>query len=711
MSHPHSRQICTDCTVIFQKAGSVLTSGIIETVSSLPLDQSYRDRIIRHVHQNQCDMCSLISNTIPAINDPLDSKRTAELRFTLLHNPTSVNLRLWEFCAEDQKARSHAGGLSIQDVRNGRSTRILSAPTTWSAETLGQIKDWLETCLSSHAQCANRSSGRLPRRLIDVWSTTEPLPKHFDQLSLENSQNIRVVVSESLPQDTKYLTLSHRWGNPPKLLLTTQTQFLLKEDIVPHLLACDEAAVFRHAIQVTRGLGFRYIWIDALCIEQDNGPEKAVDIMHMDEVYTNSSLNLSASVASVLDGLVFDRDLSSINPCRATVVVEAGQESVALQATPEGFHSLRAVGPLYERGWVYQERLLAPRIAHFLSDQVYWECHALDASEVLPEGYQDGLERQTRGMAAITKGLSADELELRWFRLVEDYTATALTYPDDRLLAVSALAKQFSSVAKRNPNDYLAGMWKDSLLPSLVWLLAEYEEGSEPQRSSDAPRETEVAPSWSWASIMDTVSWPQSSEYTRIVPSVELVDVEVDRTSQNLFDGTNLCRLRLRGHMRKIYRYIENGQPWISISGTVRFPEVLEINEEFFDHPLALSWDTCRESVALALKDDSDWLPGRTYFLLHIGAEQTAYCGDWEPAAEEGIILEKTPEHGTYRRVGHFLVPYLSIQDYESFELAGAFHRGFEGLLDENSGDYHELDPDGSTFTSYISTGIPPLTI
>lgn len=116
MSHPHSRQICTDCTVIFQKAGSVLTSGIIETVSSLPLDQSYRDRIIRHVHQNQCDMCSLISNTIPAINDPLDSKRTAELRFTLLqNNPTSVNLRLWEFCAEDQKARSHAGGLSIQD--------------------------------------------------------------------------------------------------------------------------------------------------------------------------------------------------------------------------------------------------------------------------------------------------------------------------------------------------------------------------------------------------------------------------------------------------------------------------------------------------------------------------------------------------------------------------------------------------------------------
>ncbi|KAK4226554.1 heterokaryon incompatibility protein-domain-containing protein [Podospora fimiseda] len=713
MSPPHSQSICDDCTGIFSKAASLLSSmGKADQGHGIPIDKSYQARLESRLAQAACNMCSLISNTIPSTRDPLtlDTGATAEFTCNLLpENEGNVSLRLRKDRVKEQIFSMSPAKLRIREFRRGTDPRVLSAPTTWSSEALGQIQEWLNTCLSSHTQCGNKSnpSGQqpwLPRRLIDVWSTTQTPPKDFEQLSPENSQNIRIVSSQSLPQDTNYLTLSHRWGNPPKLLLTSQTNYLLSQDITPYLVGCAEAAVFRHAIHVTRGLGYRYIWIDALCIMQDNAAEKTVDIMQMDQVYTNSSLNISASEANVSKGLVFDRDLASINPCEATITIDSEdsgtQKAISLQAFAEDSHAAHAVGPLYGRGWVYQERLLAPRIVHFLQDQVYWECHGLDASEIHSRGYQDGHERQTRATAALTKDTPADELERRWFRLVEEYTSTSLTFPDDRLLAMSALAKQASGIMQLDPNDYLAGLWKGNLLASLVWREAKYEEGSEPENLNDLVMETKVAPSWSWASLMGLVSWPQNSEYVRVVPGVELLDVQVDRISQNLFDGTNLCRLRLRGHMRKFERFKgENGVHHIRISETVQFPEMSEDDDSFLDHisPLTLSWDTCRKVVVShSLKNDGV----QTFFLLHIGTEQMGYSGSWEPEAESGLILQKTADCATYKRAGHFLISHSTFGSVQSseLELTDAFPPEFEFLLDEDAGEYHDRCSSGGRY-------------
>lgn len=81
----------------------------------------------------------------------------------------------------------------------------------------------------------------------------------FEMLSLDEQPGVRIISTHSLALDTPYLTLSQRWGNPPSLLLTSNTKYLLHDDITPHLLSCDEAAVFRHGVHVTRALGFRYI--------------------------------------------------------------------------------------------------------------------------------------------------------------------------------------------------------------------------------------------------------------------------------------------------------------------------------------------------------------------------------------------------------------------------------------------------------------------
>lgn len=54
---------------------------------------------------------------------------------------------------------------------------------------------------------------------------------------------------------------------------------------------------FRHAIQITRGLGAEYIWIDSLCIIQDDHEDRTLEATQMGHVYSNSFLTISATGA------------------------------------------------------------------------------------------------------------------------------------------------------------------------------------------------------------------------------------------------------------------------------------------------------------------------------------------------------------------------------------------------------------------------------
>lgn len=165
----------------------------------------------------------------------------------------------------------------------------------------------------THPKCASApGNSRLPLRLINVMPGGETQLRlanktghdMFDQLSSEECPGVQISFSRSIPPGTPYATLSHRWGNPPSILLTKRTSLLLEGDISPQLLRSQETAVFRHTIHVTRTLGFRYLWIDALCIMQDDEAEKMMAIMYMDEIYFNSAPNISAT-EGMSEGLAF----------------------------------------------------------------------------------------------------------------------------------------------------------------------------------------------------------------------------------------------------------------------------------------------------------------------------------------------------------------------------------------------------------------------
>jgi len=140
--------------------------------------------------------------------------------------------------------------------------------------------------------------------------------------------------------------------------------------------------------------------------------------------------------------------------------------------------------PLDRRAWVVQERLLSPRILHFGESQIFWDCNERFACEDWPKyiprslsyplgrssrRLEDTLQRlhedQLTGMADISEfkkrfGSGHFRIYSMWSHIVELYTGCDLTKGDDKLVALSGVARLFKDTLQ---DDYLAGMWKCDL--------------------------------------------------------------------------------------------------------------------------------------------------------------------------------------------------------------------------------------------------------
>lgn len=186
--------------------------------------------------------------------------------------------------------------------------------------------------------------------------------------------------------------------------------------------------------------------------------------------------------------------------------------------------------PVNTRGWVLQERILAPRVLHFCHDQVAWECAEFDAAEGQPQGMpnfqltSNGIVEESRlkGLDPETDGKRLRRIRLQgfedpdvhlqpeihalelWRRIAEVYSRTAVTNSVDKLIALSGMARW---MARRigtpsKPAQYVAGLWNIHLASQLLWKIEPVfrEIDSVFEHLSTAP-EIYRAPSFSWASV------------------------------------------------------------------------------------------------------------------------------------------------------------------------------------------------------------------
>jgi hypothetical protein len=140
---------------------------------------------------------------------------------------------------------------------------------------------------------------------------------------------------------------------------------------------------------MTRRLGCRYIWIDALCIIQGNKADWNEEGVRMDEIYGGSFLNLAAAAArNGNEGLFSARDPNRIRGFEVPIKGPEfrGPKTAAFCAETISHIMMRntEASVLMERAWVFQEIYLAPRTLFFGPEQLFWKCRSSVTSETYP---------------------------------------------------------------------------------------------------------------------------------------------------------------------------------------------------------------------------------------------------------------------------------------------------------------------------------------
>lgn len=361
-----------------------------------------------------------------------------------------------------------------------------------------------------------------PRRLLDIGH--------------ENSQAVHLremADDDGVATNPRYVALSHCWGRDPFLQTSAANA---ERHRSPGIDADALPRTFREAIDFTRKLGLRYIWIDSLCIIQDDTKDWQQESSRMAEIYQGAYLVLSASQASSAhDGLYSDTASSPLYEPHI-VTLEAGQVAFRrayahmpspiqnqLQQTPDL--------PTLTRGWIYQERLLAARVLHFGPHELHWECMVdskcqcssdLGSSDDSNKPLSQPISAKHTLGCDHWKSLDAHSLNTAWHNLVEIYTSLSLTYPKDIFPALSGVAKTFQSVKQ---SRYHAGLWESSLIRDLLW------HSNPPPTKPDSTlqhwhqRPSWRAPSWSWAAVNGPVEYINT--HNGLDPFCSVVSCEV----------------------------------------------------------------------------------------------------------------------------------------------------------------------------------------
>ncbi|KAF2810865.1 HET-domain-containing protein, partial [Mytilinidion resinicola] len=299
-----------------------------------------------------------------------------------------------------------------------------------------------------------------------------------------------IISSEQTPRPLNYLALSHVWGKSQFTKLTT----LNIQDLQKRISPLDLSRTFLDAITVARRLGVRYLWIDSLCILQDSPEDWRIESSMMHEVYKNSLCVIAASEASEPhQGLFKTRDTLEFTPFKVCFTPE--DQPKDYYCLLDWWKDMRKTSPLSKRGWVVQERLLSPRTIHFATP-MFWECRELVACEAYPHGLNGPRDRRTNKVwSKLPFSRWKDPLNL-WDHTVLTYTKGFLTRPEDKLIAISGIARLFQSLFQ---DRYIAGLWSKELLRGLLWSVGKHDLGEDKKDTTRA--KIYRAPSWSWASI------------------------------------------------------------------------------------------------------------------------------------------------------------------------------------------------------------------
>jgi len=365
-------------------------------------------------------------------------------------------------------------------------------------EITQEITKRINLCFKTHKSCPEPDESCLPTRVIDVH------PESGDD---------RVCIHITSSHDKfRYLALSYCWGGAQELTTTKATLM----DRQHGMRLCDLPPTIHDAIQVTRDLGFRYLWLDALCIIQDDTEDKNMEINRMGSIYKNATLTIAAAnTTSVQESFLTPRPIPQC--CTLPYLLPNGTYGTLW--IKDKFPNW-ILSPLDSRAWALQESLLSPRILWYGPADLKWKCQEAQFADIwnthnydfkYPPSRHRRLPKRVFGLPwSYQTDLHQRGTEM-WSDIMGDYSGRDLTFAEDRLPALAGVASELQKIWM---DDYLAGLWRKSLVKHLGWFqqkesmddsIYDYVDGDSITLHLPGPGQYH-SPGWTWTSFQGRIA-------------------------------------------------------------------------------------------------------------------------------------------------------------------------------------------------------------
>lgn len=428
-----------------------------------------------------------------------------------------------------------------------------------SAQALDWIQSRFTECKRKHSACGDAERIRLPRRLLTLTCKSDEIFVNLVEYSQARAER---------PRRGVYAALSHCWGDHRSCITT-------KHNLKDRLKGIPWNTIprtFQEAIKLALQLKIDRIWIDSLCIVQDDVEDWNVESAKMAAIYRFAALTLAATGSSSDTHGCFLESSGRSQGVELSLPKGTFSHRIAVREAITHWEScdkqtMKDRFPLMTRGWAFQERLLSPRILHFCRSELVWECRELSvcecgglADQTSPggiyycnvqaaeqewqdenapaeqtpslrmgsvknkvEGWRDKLnEVGLAGLASLNTSLHR-RLDRRWQAklnerqkcpgYVSDFHRIIEQYSKLQLTHISDRLPALSGLCKRVQHirgPYVAGLWADSITFDLMWRVDRLNLSLTRDREPQSYR----GPSWSWVAVDEPVTfWPDIVDF------------------------------------------------------------------------------------------------------------------------------------------------------------------------------------------------------
>ncbi|KAH6643385.1 heterokaryon incompatibility protein-domain-containing protein [Truncatella angustata] len=376
---------------------------------------------------------------------------------------------------------------------------------------LCRVREWSSHCDSTHAGLCHT---------LTEWADVAP-PSLAPLLLVDVNARCIVEIDVSANLRTKYAALSYVWGRLPNVLEATRSN--LGHLKMPGALSLTDfsdtlPATVRDAVALTRSLDLDYLWVDRLCIVQDDPASKSLQLAQMGAIYANSYMTLVAadgtdanyglrgSVRGVSQPRDFQLPVLTYKPDGESLIVEPVFE-------------LDFNAPEWQRrGWTFQERTLSRRNLVFQEGRVFWECPGVVWTEELAYGPRTTSQdfRWQRGKPSSWQRSKPSSYQLKMSRwpdlgqyemLVLAYNMRVLSFPSDGLNAFVGIS---TALSRSFRGGLLYGVPEYYFDIAMLWFPF-----SPIHRRLVNDRVDYTLPSWSW------VGWAGGNINLSILPQLQ----------------------------------------------------------------------------------------------------------------------------------------------------------------------------------------------